>query len=71
MLKNLNIKNFIITKSDVSNISMDGLSKNIKNMIKKINNKSDNYRFIVEFDNENIATITFNMEVSLTKKDLQ
>ena len=64
MLKNLNIKNFIITKSDVSNISMDGLSKNIKNMIKKINNKSDNYRFIVEFDNENIATITFNMEVS-------
>ena len=71
MLKNLNIKNFIITKSDVSNISMDGLSKNIKNMIKKINNKSDNYRFIVEFDNENIATITFNMEVSWTKKDLQ
>ena len=64
MLKNLNIKNFIIIKSDVSNISMDGLSKNIKNMIKKINNKSDNYRFIVEFDNENIATITFNMEVS-------
>ena len=32
-------------------------------MLKKIKNKSDNYRIIVEFNNDNLATITFNMEV--------
>ena len=63
LLDNLDVKSLIITSSDVHKINIDGLSPNIKKMLKKIKNKSDNYRIIVEFNNDNLATITFNMEV--------
>lgn len=62
LLNNLDIKTLIITTSDVSKVDTTSFSNNIKRMIKKIDNKGNNYRFIVEFDNKNLATITFDME---------
>ena len=63
LLTNLGIKTLILTKADINNVDIGDLSKNIKDMIKKIDNKSDNYRIIAEFNNGNAATITINLEV--------
>ena len=71
LLINLDIKTLVLTKADINNVDTLSLSKTLKNMIKKIDNKSDNYRIIVEFNNDNLATITFDMEVLWIRKDLQ
>ena len=63
LLENLNVKSLIITSADVSKINKESLSASVKKMLKKIKNKSDNYRMIAEFNNDSIATITFSMEV--------
>ena len=63
LLTNLGIKTLILTKADINNVDTNSLSKNVKNMIKKIDNKSDNYRIIAEFNNGNAATITISLEV--------
>lgn len=62
LLNNLDIKTLIITTADVNIVDKSSFSSNIKRMIKKIDNKGSNYRFIVEFNNNNCATITFDME---------
>lgn len=62
LLEDLSVKNLVITRANVDNISTDSLSQNMKNMIKKIDSNGSNYRLIVEFNNDNIATIQFNME---------
>ena len=62
LLANLDIKTLILTKADINNVDTSSLSKTLKNMIKKIDNKSDNYRIIAEFNNGECATITFDME---------
>lgn len=62
LLNNLDIKTLIITTSDINIVDTSSFSSNIKRMIKKIDNKGSNYRFIVEFNNNNCATITFDME---------
>ena len=62
LLANLDIKTLILTKADINNVDTSNLSKTLKNMIKKIDNKSDNYRIIAEFNNGECATITFDME---------
>ena len=59
LFDSLDMKTLIITKADVSSIK--GVSKNIQKMLKNINNKSENYRLIVEFNNLNCATITFSL----------
>ena len=61
LLNNLGINTLVLTKADINNVDTSSLSKNLKDMIKKINNKSDNYRIMAEFDNENCATITINI----------
>lgn len=63
LLTNLGIKTLILTKADINNVDTNSLSKNVKNMIKKIDNKSHNYRIIAEFNNGNAATITISLEV--------
>ena len=63
MLNDLNIKSLIITYADLNNINSNQLSQNVVKMLKRVKNKSDNYRIIVEFNNNNLATITFDMEV--------
>ena len=63
LLTNLGIKTLILTKADINNVDTSSLSKNIKDMIKRIDNKSDNYRIIAEFNNGNAATITISLEV--------
>ena len=63
LLTNLDIKTLVLTKADINNVDTSSLSKNIKDMIKKIDNKSDNYRIIAEFNNGNAATITISLEV--------
>ena len=63
LLINLGIKTLVLTKADINNVDTSSLSKNIKDMIKKIDNKSDNYRIIAEFNNGNAATITISLEV--------
>ena len=63
LLINLGIKTLVLTKADINNVDTSSLSKNIKDMIKKIDNKSDNYRIIAEFNNGNLATITISLEV--------
>ena len=63
LLTNLGIKTLVLTKADINNVDTSSLSKNIKDMIKKIDNKSDNYRIIAEFNNGNLATITISLEV--------
>ena len=62
LLTNLGIKTLILTKADINNVDTNSLSKNVKNMIKKIDNKSDNYRLMAEFDNGACATITVSLE---------
>ena len=62
LLNNLDIKTLIITTADVNIVDKSSFSSNIKRMIKKIDNKGSNYRFIVEFNSNNCATITFDME---------
>lgn len=62
LLEDLSVKNLVITRANVDNISTDSLSQNMKNMIKKIDSNGSNYRLIVEFNNDNIVTIQFNME---------
>ena len=62
LLTNLGIKTLILTKADINNVDTSSLSKNIKDMIKKIDNKSDNYRIIAEFNNGNAATITISLD---------
>ena len=71
LLANLDIKTLILTKADINNVDTSSLSAALKNMIKKIDNKSDNYRIIAEFNNGECATITFDMETLWVKKDLQ
>lgn len=61
-LQNLEIKNLVITTSNVDNIDTTKLDGNLKNFIKRIDNNSDNYRLIAEFNNDNCATLYFNME---------
>lgn len=61
LLNNLGINTLVLTKADINNVDTSSLSQNLKDMIKKINNKSDNYRMMAEFDNENCATITINL----------
>ena len=63
LLTNLGIKTLILTKADINNVDTSSLSKNINDMIKRIDNKSDNYRIIAEFNNGNAATITISLEV--------
>lgn len=63
LLTNLGIKTLVLTKADINNVDTSSLSKNIKDMIKRIDNKSDNYRIIAEFNNGNAATITISLEV--------
>ena len=63
VLNDLNIKSLIITYADLNNINSNQLSQNVVKMLKRVKNKSDNYRIIVEFNNNNLATITFDMEV--------
>ena len=63
LLSNLDIKTLVLTKADINNVDTSSLSKTLKNMIKKIDNKSDNYRIIAEFNNGNLATITISLEV--------
>lgn len=61
LLTNLDIKTLILTKADINNVDTSNLSATLKNMIKKIDNKSDNYRIIAEFNNGECATITVNL----------
>ena len=63
LLTNLGIKTLILTKADINNVDTSSLSKNIKDMIKRIDNKSDNYRIIAEFNSGIAATITIRLEV--------
>lgn len=65
LLNNLDIKTLVLTKADINNVDTSNLSKTLKNMIKKIDNKSNNYRIIAEFDNGECATITVNFEYVL------
>lgn len=62
LLTNLGIKTLILTKADINNVDTSSFSKNLKDMIKKIDNKSDNYRIIAEFNNGNAATITISFD---------
>ena len=62
LLNNLDIKTLVLTKADINNVDISNLSKTLKNMIKKIDNKSDNYRIIAEFNNGECATITVDLE---------
>ena len=62
LLDNLGIKTFVLTKADINNVDTSSLSQNLKDMIKKIDNKSDNYRLMAEFDNGACATITVSLE---------
>lgn len=62
LLTNLDIKTLILTKADINNVDISSLSVTLKNMIKKIDNKSDNYRIIAEFNNGECATITVDLE---------
>lgn len=61
-LEDLNIKNLVITKADIDSLDTSFLSQNMKNMIKKINTNDTNYRLLVEFNNDSLATIKFDME---------
>ena len=61
LLINLDIKTLVLTKADINNVDTSSLSVTLKNMIKKIDNKSDNYRIIAEFNNGECATITVNL----------
>ena len=65
LLTNLDIKTLVLTKADINNVDTSSLSKTLKNMIKKIDNKSDNYRIIAEFNNGECATITVNFDDSV------
>ena len=62
LLINLDIKTLVLTKADINNVDTSSLSVTLKNMIKKIDNKSDNYRIIAEFNNGECATITVDLE---------
>ena len=61
LLSNLDIKTLVLTKADINNVDTSNLSKTLKNMIKKIDNKSDNYRIMAEFSNGDCATITVSL----------
>ena len=61
LLTNLDIKTLVLTKADINNVDTSSLSITLKNMIKKIDNKSDNYRIIAEFNNGECVTITVNL----------
>lgn len=62
LLEDLSVKSMVITRANVDDLDTTGISQNMKNMIKKIDSNGSNYRLIVEFNNDNIATIQFNME---------
>ena len=62
VLDDIGAKYLIITYADPNDIDTTDLSNNVKKMLKKINNKSSNYRLIIEYENNNIATMTFKME---------
>ena len=70
LLNNLDIKTLVLTKADINNVDISNLSKTLKNMIKKIDNKSDNYRIIAEFNNGECATITVNFDDSVIQKEI-
>ena len=59
----LKIKTIVITYAEVEDIDTSNLSNNIKNILKRVNNKSANQRIIVEYENGAVATITFKLEV--------
>lgn len=61
-LEDLNVRNMVITKADIDDLDTTNLSQNMKNMIKKIDGNGSNYRLIVEFNNDSLATIKFDME---------
>ena len=61
LLSNLDIKTLVLTKADINNVDISSLSAALKSMIKKIDNKSDNYRIMAEFNNGDCATITVNL----------
>ena len=61
-LEDLNVRNMVITKADIDDLDTTNLSQNMKNMIKKIDSNGSNYRLIVEFNNDSLATIKFDME---------
>ena len=61
LLSNLDIKTLVLTKADINNVDISNLSAALKSMIKKIDNKSDNYRIMAEFNNGDCATITVNL----------
>jgi len=65
LLANLDIKTLVLTKADINNVDISNLSKTLKNVIKKIDNKSDNYRIIAEFNNGECATITFGFDIEI------
>lgn len=62
LLNNLDIKTLVLTKADINNVNTSNLSITLKNMIKKIDNKSDNYRIMAEFNNGDSATITMSLD---------
>ena len=61
LLNNLDIKTLVLTRADINNVDTSNLSNTLKNMIKKIDNKSDNYRIMAEFNNGTSATITVDL----------
>ena len=63
LLNNLDIKTLVLTRADINNVDTSNLSNTLKNMIKKIDNKSDNYRIMAEFNNGTSATITVDLGV--------
>ena len=71
IFNNLNIKTLIITKAEVIDIDTTNLSNNVKNMLKRVNNKSSNHRLIAEYEDGSVATMTFKLEVLWKVGDLQ
>lgn len=64
LLYNLDIKSLIIANSNIDLIDTSNLSNNLKKIIKKTKNNSDNYKMIAEFNNGEIAFIDFDMGVN-------
>lgn len=62
LINEIGAKTLIITYADINDINTTSFSNNIKKMLKRVNNKSSNYRLIVEYDNNKVATMTFKME---------
>ena len=68
LIDSLDVKQVIFTKSNLDDLktNMDGLSEKMKQFINYINYKNtNNYRIIVEFNDESYATLTigYNNEI--------